>query len=77
MSANNDNSQLKTGMHEPVKQYQIFDGDGRVTHLYEARANAADGDPCMLTRFSYDGTSSRIEKTLESVASWDESWDIA
>lgn len=76
MSANNDNSQLKTGMHEPVKQFQIFDVTGRVTHLYEARANAEDGDPCMLTQYSYDGVSSRIEKTLESVDSWDSDWDI-
>lgn len=74
--ANNDRSQLITGMGEPVKQYCIFDGSGRVTHIYEAKATAENGDPCFLTQYDYDGTSSRVEKTLESNSTWNSSWDI-
>lgn len=72
----NNNSQLITNLREPVKQYLVYDGSFRVTHIYEARANAADEDPCLLTQYQYDGASSRIVKRLESISEWDSSWDL-
>jgi hypothetical protein len=75
--AENDNKNLKTLFHEPMKTYSVYDGIGRLTEYYQARANTEDGDPCLLTEYAYvDPTSSRIEKTCESNATWDSSWDI-
>jgi hypothetical protein len=76
MAANNDNSQLKTGFNEPSKSYLVYT-DGLLTSQYEARANAQDGDPCFLTQYTYVTATSRVEKILESNATWDEDWDIA
>lgn len=76
MAADNDNSQLKTGVNEPVKQYCVYNGDGLLTELYEARANAEDGDKCMLTEYTYVTGTTRIEKTRESISEWDSTWDI-
>lgn len=76
MAADNDNGQLITGMNEPVKQYCVYNGDGLLIDLYEARANAEDGDPCFRTTYTYVTATTRIEKVLEANATWDEDWDI-
>lgn len=69
-------SRLKTTAYELVKQYMIYDGSGRLTSLYTAHTDAETGTPCVLTQYTYDGTSGRIEKRKESDATWDASWDI-
>jgi hypothetical protein len=59
-----------------VKQYIVYDGSGRMTDVYTAHTNAITGTPCTRTRYSYDGTSSRVEKRKEQDATWDATWDI-
>jgi len=76
MAANNDNGQLVVGFREPVKTYAVYDGSGRLEELYEARANARNGDPCFKTEYAYDGATSRVIKMQESNSTWDSSWDI-
>ena len=68
---------LKTAKHEYTKSYIEYDGTNRMEYLYEARANAEDGDPCLVTRYGYDGTSNRIIRRLESEGVWLASYDFA
>lgn len=74
--SNNDTGTLKTNARELVKQYCVYDINARMTSMYEARADAVTGTPCMLTTYTYDGVSNRIVKRRESVGAWDSSYDI-
>ncbi len=78
MSAKQPNSyghQL-TGLKENIKQWFVYDGTSRMVNVYEAAYNAADGDPCLKTTYSYVSTSTRIQAMKEEDATWDDSWDI-
>lgn len=74
--ANNDTGMIKTAQRELVKQYVTYDGSNRTQYIYEVRADADHGCPCMRTEYEYDGTTSRVVKRKESLATWDSSWDI-
>ncbi len=67
---------LLTGEKEYIKQYFEYDGSARMVTVYEARANAADGEPCLKTTYEYVGATTRVEKMVEEEAEWDETWDI-
>ena len=67
---------LKTGTKEFIKTYVVEDVSGRAEYVYEARTGAGDGDPCLVTRYGYNGTTARIQKTKEYEAEWDSSWDF-
>jgi hypothetical protein len=71
-----DTAHLKTNRNELVKQYIVYDGNGRMTDVYEARNDAEDGTPCLRTQYTYDGASSRIEKRLETLDTWLAAYDI-
>ena len=73
---NTSKRKLKAHAHEGVKQYITYDGSNRMEYVYVADANAVDGDECMVTQYTYDGGSSRIQKMKESITTWDSSWDI-
>ena len=76
MSSNSQTTaQLKSGFHELIKQYYVYDGLGRLAYLYEATVATGDGEPCLLTNYSYDGTTTRIQKIKEENSTWDSSWD--
>lgn len=62
-------------LHERTKNFCVYDGSGRMTDNYEAQADAVTGTPCLRTRYSYDGVTSRILKRVELVDAWDASFD--
>ncbi len=62
--------------NEYTKEYCVYDGSNRLSELYQAATDAEDADPCLLTEYSYDGASSRVEKRKESVSAWQVAWDI-
>lgn len=68
---------LITEAHEMVKQYLVYDGDGRVTDVYTAHTDAITGTPCSRTRYSYVTGTTRVEKRKEQDATWDTTWDMA
>jgi hypothetical protein len=72
----NKNSFIPSGKNEYVKQYIVYDGSSRMTHLYEGPANMVHGDACMLTEYAYDGAGTDITKRKESESTWDSSYDI-
>jgi hypothetical protein len=67
---------LKTNQNEYVKSYITYDASSRMEYIYEARAVARHGEPCLVTRYVYDGVSTRIVKMKEYEGTWDSSWDI-
>ena len=60
---------------DPVKTYSAYDGLGRLEYVYTAKAEALDADPCMVTRYAYIGTTTRVLFMKEYVAAWDVSWE--
>lgn len=71
-----DTGHLKTQAHELVKQHIEFDASNRVEYVYTAHADLADGKPCSVVRYSYDGVSSRVVYMKEYVGTWDSAWEI-
>lgn len=59
-----------------VQTYSIYDGDGRLTSVYEAPTGAIAGTPCLLTQFKYAPSSTRVIGTKETVEEWDTAWDF-
>lgn len=72
----NKNEHLKTNAHEYIKSFITYDELSRMEYVYEARANAKHGEPCMRTQYTYDSTSTRIVKMLEVETTWNSSYDI-
>jgi hypothetical protein len=77
MAVGNKGRHLTTGANEYIKSYIEYDGSARMVAVYEARANAADGDPCLKTEYQYDGATTRIQKMHESEDEWDATWDVS
>jgi hypothetical protein len=61
---------------EAVKTYATYDASQRLEYFYTAMADAQHGDRCLVTQYTYDGTSGRVVKSKESLSLWDSSWDI-
>lgn len=72
----NKYAHLKTNQSEYIKSYIIYDGSGRMITIYEAKANAIDGTPCLRTDYGYDGATSRIAKMKETEDVWDDSYEL-
>jgi hypothetical protein len=67
---------LTTQAHEFVKQHIEYDGSARPEYVYTVRADAVNGTPCSAVRYSYVGTTSRIEFMKEFSAAWNIAWDL-
>lgn len=71
-----DTNQLKTQLHEQLKQHVEFDGSARPEYVYTARTDAADGTPCSVVRYAYVGATSKVEFMKEYIGAWDSDWDL-
>ncbi len=67
---------LTTGAKEYVKQYFVYDVSNRMTDVYEARANARDGEPALRTSYTYIGVTNNVQAMKEAESLWDSDWDI-
>lgn len=76
MSATDGVGQILTGLKQALKTYCVYDDSLRLTDVYEVAVEAPHGAKCLRTQYQYVGTTSRILKEKESVASWDSSWDM-
>lgn len=74
--SSNGYAHLKTNQNEYIKSYITYDVSDRMEYVYEARANALDGEPCLVTRYTYVSTSSRVAKMKEYDGTWSSSYDI-
>ena len=71
-----ERSHVQTAQGERMKWHYVYDANGRVTDVYEVAAGAADATPCMRTRYTYVGSTTRVENALETTSTWDSTWDI-
>lgn len=76
MAPENEYSHLRTNQREYIKSYITYDGSDRMSVVYEAKANAVHGTPCMKTTYTYVGSTARIQKMKEEAATWDSTYDI-
>jgi len=72
----NPSQLVSSHFKEAIKSYSTFDGSLRLENIYVAHVDTEAGEACMRTQYTYDGTSTRVEKTKESLAAWDAAWDI-
>lgn len=71
-----DTGHLQTQAHELVKQYIEYDGNGRVEYVYTVHADAQDGTPCSIVRYSYQGITNKVVYMKEYTGNWDVSWEV-
>lgn len=64
------------GKNEYIKEFYVYDGSDRLISLYQARNNANDGEPALLTEYTYVGATAVIEKMRESQSTWSAAYDI-
>lgn len=67
---------LKTLGKEYLKRFIVRDGQNRIIEVYEAKADAEDGEPCLLTRYSYFTGETVVEKMQEERSTWSAAYDI-
>lgn len=73
----NASGAIKTSFYEATKTKSFYDpATFALTDFYEAPTNAEDGTPCLYTQYTYVPSTTRIDKTKESMSVWDASWDI-
>ena len=66
---------IKVTENELVKQFQLTDGQDRPLRIYTAPVWARTGDPCLVTEFIYQNSTSTVLKgKKEGYSSWDEDW---
>lgn len=75
MAAANDTGHLKTQAHELVKQHIEYDVQNRVEYVYTVRADAPDGTPCSVVRYSYLGLTANVTYMKEFLGNWDAAWE--
>jgi hypothetical protein len=74
--ATNKYEHLKTGAGEYIKSYITYDFSDRMSVVYEARANALNGEPCLKTTYTYVIGTTRVEKMKEEETTWSSAYDI-
>lgn len=74
---NPQNATLLTAGKQYMKTKYFYDGSDRCSYIVQASKDADDGEPAMVTKFTYVGATSQIEASTEYEGVWDEAWDIA
>lgn len=69
-------SQIKSLLTSFTKTHAEYDANGRTIAFYECPTFTKDGEVCLLTQFTYIGTSPNVTNSKESESTWDSSWDI-
>jgi hypothetical protein len=67
---------ISSHFREAVKTFSVYDGTNRLIEFYTALTDAEDSGMCLKTEYSYDGATTRILKSKESLATWSSAWDI-
>jgi len=76
MATDNKRGHIQTAQGEFMKWHYVYDITLRPEYIYEVHTDASNGDPCMVTQYSYVGSTTRIENAKESSSTWDSTWDI-
>lgn len=63
-------------MNDAVKMHHVYDVSNRLITFYTTQINAANGEACLATKYTYDGTSNRVVGAREYLTTWNSAWDI-
>ena len=63
-------------LNEAIKTWSVYDGSNRLVSFYTADTDAVNGQTCLLTRYTYDGATSRILGSKEELSTWNSAWNI-
>lgn len=66
---------IKVCDSEFTKKYYVYDVSDRVTEIYEAPVNAANGAPCMKTTIGYWTTTTKVKLVVHSASTWNTAWE--
>ena len=67
---------INRGMTRGIQSFSVYDLLSRLIAFYETSVGSKTGDPAMVTEYKYDGNTSVIVATKESVTVWDSSYDF-
>lgn len=68
--------QMKSHLHQQVKQHIVHDANGRPQFVFTAPIDAKNGDPCTVTEYVYRaGVSTLVRGRQEREYRWKASWD--
>lgn len=76
-TSNVESINIKSIESELSKWHYVYDGLGRLIETYETLSSAINGAKCILTKYTYDGVTNRVQNQREFSSIWDSSWDIA
>ena len=72
---NNRTALLKSQLNEYTKTYITYDINNRVEYVYTVDNDALNGDPCVVTRYSYDGVTTRVVYSKEYESTLHTAWE--
>lgn len=61
---------------EAVKTKSFYDVSSRLSYYIVALRGAKNGEKALVTKYAYDGTSSRVLQSTEYFTTWNSSWDL-
>lgn len=76
VGTNRSSDFIRSSGVEGIKMHIAYDGSNRMELVYEASADAKNGEACLLTTYQYIGITTRISGMKEELATWDSSWDF-
>lgn len=65
-----ETNKLKTMRHSLMKSYTTYDATSRMEYIYEAPADAVNGQACLRTQYVYDALTTNIVKMKETTSTW-------
>ena len=66
---------LVTQAHELVKQHIEYDAQNRTEYVYTVRADATNGTPCSVVRYSFVGLTANVAFMKEYLGTWNSAWE--
>jgi hypothetical protein len=67
---------LETHQVETTKTKSFYDGLNRLSYFIVASKTSVTGTPCLVTKYSYVGSTAQVDTSTEYITAWDTSWDL-
>lgn len=67
---------ISTGLERGLQSFSVYDSLTRLIKIYESSPTVSSGGPAFLTEYKYDGDTSVLIATKESVVVWDSAWSF-
>jgi hypothetical protein len=60
-----------------TKSKSFYDGSNRLSFFVVAEKAAKNGDPCVVTKYTYIGATARVDASIEYIHQWNSAWDVS